>query len=345
MVRAGAIAFFTTIAVIPLVRRFCIRWGLYDLNGPLKIHVGAIPRLGGVAIALSLVAGVVFNHQFEAIQARPFLIALGLIWTVGFVDDIQRLSPILRLAIQIAGGVLLWYGGWRLPWFENPAINLAGVCLLAVVFINAFNFLDGADGLCAGVTGIIAAGYIFLPGVALSGLGSLVAWSLLGASLGFLFFNFPPNAIIFMGDSGSTVFGFCIAFLGLDFCRSNAVNPNRITVLFPIAVAALPLFDATLAVLRRLRGRNSLLLGDREHFYDRLMGLGWTPRRVALATYVLTAATCAIAGLTLKCDFRHALSLCIGTAGILLISGLRLRSLKQNQQRRDKPDDFSPIAQ
>src|SRR5271168_553665 len=105
MVRAGAIAFFTIVAVIPVVRRFCIRWGLYDLNGLLKIHVGAIPRLGGVAIILSLVAGMVFNHHFDSMQARPFLIALALIWAVGFVDDIQSLSPVLRLAIQIGGGI------------------------------------------------------------------------------------------------------------------------------------------------------------------------------------------------------------------------------------------------
>jgi len=344
MVRAGAIAFFTIVAVIPVVRRFCIRWGLYDLNGPLKIHVGAIPRLGGVAIILSLVAGMVFNHHFDSMQARPFLIALALIWAVGFVDDIQSLSPVLRLAIQIGGGILLWYGGWRLPWFENPAINLAGVCLLAVVFINAFNFLDGADGLCAGVTGIIAAGYIFLPGVALSELGSLVAWSLLGASLGFLVFNFP-KASIFMGDCGSTVVGFCVVFLGLDFYRSNAANPTGVTALFPILIAGLPLLDAILTVSRRLHGRSSLLQGDRCQFYDRLMGLGWTPRRVALTTYVLTAAICAIAGLALKCDFRQALSLSVGTAVILLIAGLRLGSLRQNQQPQDKPDDYSPVAQ
>jgi UDP-GlcNAc:undecaprenyl-phosphate GlcNAc-1-phosphate transferase len=331
MFRAGAIAFFTTIAVIPIVRRFCIRWGLYDLNGPLKIHVGAIPRLGGVAIILSLVAGVVLNHHSDAMQARPFLIALALIWTVGLVDDIHGLSPVLRLAIQIGGGVLLWYGGWRLPWFENSAFNLVGVCFLAVVFINAFNFLDGADGLCAGVTGIIAAGYIFLPGVALSGLGSLIAWSLMGASLGFLFFNFP-RASVFMGDCGSTAFGFCIAFLGLDFYRSNAGNPNHISVLFPIAVAALPLFDAILTVSRRLYGRSSLLLGDRRQFYDLLMELGWSPQKVALTTYGLSAAICAIAGLVLKCDFRQALSLSVGAAVILLIAGLRLGSLKQIQE-------------
>jgi UDP-GlcNAc:undecaprenyl-phosphate GlcNAc-1-phosphate transferase len=343
MVRAGAIAFFATIAVVPLVRRFCIRWGLFDLNGPLKIHVGAIPRLGGVAIILALVAGVAFNHQFDPVQARPFLIALALIWAVGFVDDIQGLSPILRLAIQIAGGILLWYGGWRLPWVENSAINLAGVCLLAVAFVNAFNFLDGADGLCAGVTGIIAAAYIFFPGVALSKLGSLVAWSLLGASLGFLLFNFP-RASVFMGDGGSTVFGFCIAFLGLDFWNSSAANPTG-SALFPILIAGLPLLDATLAVSRRLLGSGHLLHGDRLHFYDLLAELGWTPRKVALTTYVSTAALCAIAALALKCDFRLALSLSIGIAGILLIAGLRLGSLRQNQEPQDKPANCPPVAQ
>jgi UDP-N-acetylmuramyl pentapeptide phosphotransferase/UDP-N-acetylglucosamine-1-phosphate transferase len=141
------------------------------------------------------------------------------------------------------------------------------------------------------------------------------------------------------------VFGFCIAFLGLDFYRSNAGNPNHLTVLFPIFGAALPLLDATLAVSRRLLGGGHLFYGDRRHYHDLMRELGWSPRKVTLMTYALTAGICAIAGLVLKCDFRKALSLFIGTAGILLIAGLRLGSLRQNQETQDKPADCSPITQ
>jgi UDP-N-acetylmuramyl pentapeptide phosphotransferase/UDP-N-acetylglucosamine-1-phosphate transferase len=121
MVRAGAIAFFATIAVVPLVRRFCIRWGLFDLNGPLKIHVGAIPRLGGVAIILALVAGVAFNHQFDPVQARPFLIALALIWAVGFVDDIQGLSRFKSQEVSCCGTAAGDSLGSKIPRSTSPA--------------------------------------------------------------------------------------------------------------------------------------------------------------------------------------------------------------------------------
>jgi len=134
-------------------------------------------------------------------------------------------------------------------------------------------------------------------------------------------------------------------FLGLDFYRSNAANPNSATALFPIMVAGLPLLDATLAVSRRLLGGGYLLHGDRRHYYDLLVGLGWAPRKVALMTYTLAAAICAIAGLVLKCDFRQALWLSIGTAGILLIAGWRLGSLKQNEEWQNKRADCSPVVQ
>lgn len=343
MLRAGAIAFITTIVFVPLVRYLCNHWGLFDPSGPLKIHSGEIPRLGGVAIAASIVTGVSFSRIIAARPVWPFLVALALIWAVGFTDDIRRVSATLRLAVQIGAGLMLWYGGWRLPWFPSTTINLLGVCLLTVGFVNAFNFLDGADGLCAGVTAIIAAGYAILPGVTLSALGQLVAWSLLGASVGFLFFNFPP-ADIFMGDSGSTVLGFCVGFLGFDFYRSNATNLNGAAELFPILIAALPLLDAILAVSRRLRSRRFLLRGDRRHFYDLLMRLGWSPRKVALMTYAISIALCGIAWLVLQFDYKNALLLTIASVGALLAAGVRLGSLRQNEKARANLDEYRPIT-
>jgi UDP-GlcNAc:undecaprenyl-phosphate GlcNAc-1-phosphate transferase len=331
MIRAGVPAFITTLVLVPLIRRLCNRWGLFDQSGPLKIHLGAIPRLGGVAMAASIAAGVGFNLPIKSMPICPFLAALVLIWGVGFIDDIRGLAPILRLAVQIFGGILLWYGGWRLPLLTYSSVNLAGVCLFVMLFANAFNFLDGADGLCAGVTAIIATGYILLPGITLSRLGSLVAWSLLGTSTGFLFFNFPV-ANIFMGDSGSTVLGFCVAFLGLDLYRSNVTNLNGIIVFFPLLIAAVPLLDGILVVSRRLRGHRKVLAGDRCHFYDFLMAQRWSSRRIAITAYATSAAMCGIAGLALKCEFRIAFILCLTSVTTLLLFGLRLGTWKENEK-------------
>jgi UDP-GlcNAc:undecaprenyl-phosphate/decaprenyl-phosphate GlcNAc-1-phosphate transferase len=331
LLRPEAIAFFSTLILIPIVRGFCIHCGLYDSVGPLKIHSQAIPRLGGVAIALAFAAGISFAGPVSRMHVWPFFAALILIWAAGIVDDIWFLSPSLRLAAQIGGGILLWYGGWQLPWLKPGPANLAAVCFLTVLLINCFNFLDGSDGLCAGVTGIIAAAYLVLPGFTLSFPGTTVAWSLLGVSIGFLVFNFPP-ARIFMGDSGSTVLGFGVAFLAFDFYRANATSERPIVLAVPLLMAALPLLDGILAVLRRLQGGRSLLHGDRRHFYDLLLDLSWSPRRVALTIYVLTAAMCAIAWLDLKCDFTHALLLCAASTIALIVAGVRLGSLRSNDK-------------
>src|ERR1700689_3379804 len=123
--------------------------------------------------------------------------------------------PPFRLLAQIGGALLLYFGGWRLPFSSSAALAIVAQCLFVIVFVNAFNFLDGADGLAAGITAVVALRDGAMPGVGVRVLGFAVAWSLGGACVGFLVFNFPP-AKIFMGDSGSTVLGFSAAFLGLD---------------------------------------------------------------------------------------------------------------------------------
>ena len=118
--------------------------------------------------------------------------------------------------------MLLYAGGWRIAFSSSAAFAIVAQCLYVILFVNAFNFLDGADGLAAGITGVIALGYVVIAGFALSALWAcawLGVW--LGACAGFLFFNFPP-AKIFMGDSGSTVLGFSVAFLGLDFIAAHS---------------------------------------------------------------------------------------------------------------------------
>lgn len=325
-------AFIATLVLVPVVRQFCIRWNIYDPTGPLKIHSQPIPRLGGVAITLAFGAAISFAGHLFWIHFWPFLAALALIWTAGLADDIWLLPPVSRLVAQIGGAALLWMGGWRFPWIMSNPANLAAVCFLTVLIINSFNFLDGSDGLCAGVTGTIAVAYLIIPGFTLSFLGTTVAWSLLGVSAGFLVFNFPPSRGIFMGDSGSTVLGFGVAFLAFDFYRANTANDRYTSILVPLMMAALPLLDGILTVLRRLRGGDSPLHGDRLHFYDLLLGLGWSSQRVALTIYAVTGAMCFVAWLVLQSDFTRALLLCVASTGAFVAVAVRLGSLQSNER-------------
>lgn len=328
---AFSAALLLVLICVPVIIRACIHWRLFDQPGRLKIHSHPIPRLGGVALALALTAGTIFAARSASANYLFFLAALVLIWLAGLADDIRELAPQIRLAAQAAGGILLYFGGWRVSHIGSgyfaPVWDCLCVALAVILFVNAFNFLDGADGLAAGVAGIIALAYVIIPGVALSPLGYAVACSLLGACAGFLLFNFPP-AKLFMGDSGSTVLGFSVAFLALDFFRASSAAARGTPWLFPILIAALPLLDALFAVARRLRNGNSPLHGDRGHFYDLLLAAGWPARRVALTCYFLTALLGLAGWLATEADFKSRIILLIACLAGLLAAALRLGSFR-----------------
>ncbi len=277
-----------TVATLPIVLRQARRWNLYDAEGPLKIHTRRVPRLGGVALFCGLLSGVLVSRLAGFYQSWVPFVAILIVWLTGLVDDLRNLSPLVRLAMQVIAGTILWQSGWCLPLITNRPLNLLGTCLFVAAFINAFNLLDGADGVAAGVSFVIAFGYALYRGSELSPSGIVVSASLAACSLGFLIFNFPP-ARIFMGDSGSTLLGMGVAFLSLDFYRTSTAS--RFHLIPPLVFAALPLLDLALAVARRLRKRTSLFDGDRQHVYDLLLQRGWPARRVtivcALATVLL----------------------------------------------------------
>jgi len=289
---AGIIAFVCVLASAPVVGAICSRWNLFDRPGPLKIHAHPIPRLGGVAIAI----GIVVATTIEAHANREMLLwlaAYGIIWLSGFVDDIRGLPPLARLAAQLSSGLVLWLGGWRLPLAVPAWASLALICGVIVLFVNAFNFLDGSDGLAAGATAIIAAAYIALAYIGAGPpraetLGLIVAWALFGTCTGFLSRNLPP-ARLFMGDAGSVGLGFCVAFLGIELLSRASGQPNGMRWLFPLLVATVPILDGIVVVLRRVKQGRSAFQGDRFHYYDLLMARGWCARTVALGTYAVTA--------------------------------------------------------
>lgn len=312
--------------VLPIVRRVAVLWNLYDApTGPLKIHSIPIPRIGGVALVGGLVAGVAASGVGFGYPILGFYLALTLIWAAGFVDDLRGLSAASRLAVQIGAAILLSQTPWRLLLFGNGMLDTAATCLFVAVFANAFNFLDGADGLAGGVAGIVGLGYAVVYGIPVLSAGGAIAWGLLGSCLGFLVFNFPP-ARIFMGDSGSTTLGVVVAFLGLDFYRVHHGLGSHLLV--PIVFAALPLMDFFIAVLRRLRRRVSPFSGDRQHFYDLLLQQGWSARRVVLGAYAVTTIFLALGWLCNQRDWTSSLVLLFLVLAYLLTTAIRLGSLR-----------------
>jgi len=326
---AGGVAFGLVVLLVPVTMRLCRRWNLYDFPGPLKIHAQPVPRLGGAAIAVALFAGPILCSRVSVESAWPYFAALGLVWIAGLVDDARGLSPVLRFVPQIAAGALLWHGGWRVPLLGDGALDLAATCLFAAFIINALNFLDGSDGVASGVAGIIAAAYVALPGASRSPLGYAVAWSLAGACAGFLIFNFP-RAKLYMGDSGSTSLGFVIAFLALNFYRSAGVSTSLL--LFPFWVAALPLVDALLAIIRRLRARASPLHGDLRHASDLLRARGWSARSVAYACYGITAGLAIVGWMAVRTGSARFYFFAAPFLAALFLASIRLGSLEPGKR-------------
>lgn len=321
----GALAFVVCVLLLPIVLRLANQWKLHDLPGELKPHAAPTPRLGGIGIGCALVVGISVGGAGLFSPALYVFLALLLVWITGLIDDLRGLPARTKLLAQVLAGLLVSQSEWRLAVFSNTLVDICLTCIFVVLFINAFNFFDGADGLTAGVSAVASFGYALLYTMRAPSVGAAVSWSLLGACLGFLLFNFPP-AKIFMGDSGSTALGFLVAFLGLDFYRVHHAIGTRLFL--PLIFAGLPLLDLFLAVFRRIRKRTSPFMGDRQHLYDLLQEQGWSARPIAFGSYLATAGLVLLGWLSTYLNPAVALLAIVVTFGSLFITAVRLGSLR-----------------
>lgn len=321
----GLASFLVCAGMLPVVRHFATRWQLHDAPGSLKIHTIPTPRLGGVAVGCALLLGISIGGTGLFVHALEFYLALLLVWGVGLMDDLLNLSPVTRLWAQFAAGFLIAQTEWRLAITGNPILDTLATCIFVSIFANAFNFFDGSDGLVGGVAAVVALGYIILYTNRAASVGAAVSWSLFGACLGFLLFNFPP-AKIFLGDSGSTLLGLVVAFLSLDFYKMHhAIGTHW---LLPLVFAGLPLMDFFLAIFRRLKKRVSPFSGDRQHFYDLLLQQGWSAGPVAMGAYFVTGTLILIGWVCNQSNWIFSTLILCATFGYMLVSAVRLGSIR-----------------
>jgi UDP-GlcNAc:undecaprenyl-phosphate GlcNAc-1-phosphate transferase len=239
---------------------------------------------------------------------------------LGLIDDRRNLGAVAKLAVQIAvaTGVVV-FAEVRVLTMAGPALSIAATILWLVGIINAFNFLDNADGLSVGVAAICAAA--LLAATVQMEQMFVTAWLcvLLGAMLGYLPYNYPP-ASTFMGDSGSLVIGY---FLGVLTCLTTYVRPDAPvalgSLLMPVVLMAVPLYDMASVVFLRLRRGESIWRGDQRHFSHRLIGRGMTPTAAILTIYLCTAGTAIAASLLPHVDNVGAALVAGQTVLILLI--------------------------
>jgi UDP-N-acetylmuramyl pentapeptide phosphotransferase/UDP-N-acetylglucosamine-1-phosphate transferase len=257
------------------------RSGALDQPNQRSLHSQPVPRSGGLGILLAAAVGL------AATSAAIWLVAaLLLIASVSWLDDQKHLPILVRFGSHFcAAGIVVWYGGlpaWPL-WATVAAV-------LAVVWMtNLYNFMDGMNGLAGGMA-LFGFGALAL-GAQAAGAGdiALVAGCIAAGAAGFLIFNFDP-ARIFMGDVGSIPLGFLAAVLGL-----GGVRQGLWPLWFPIVVFSPFIVDATVTLSRRALRGDKVWQAHREHYYQRLVRMGWSHRRTALAEYALMAAMAALA--------------------------------------------------
>lgn len=284
------IPFIFTLIVTPLISRFAFKRDIVDRPGAHKVHRKAKPLLGGVAIFAAFAMMLLFFFPTDDKLVALVLATLVLVAT-GLLDDIYDLKPLLKLAGQTAAAAIVVLGNIHLyqvllDYFNRFMIPDFVVLFLIigwiVMMINAFNLIDGLDGLAAGTAVIIFSAMAVLS-IIEGGRANVLGVQLvgLGACLGFLRYNFYP-AKIFMGDTGSMLLGFILAtthLYSIKFPFSSQL------VLGSMFIFAYPALDITYAFYRRLCNRCSLFAADRAHIHHVLQSFGFSVRRTVIIIY------------------------------------------------------------
>ncbi|MDQ1008280.1 UDP-GlcNAc:undecaprenyl-phosphate GlcNAc-1-phosphate transferase [Streptomyces sp. V4I23] len=311
------------------VRKFAIAAGAMPEIRARDVHREPTPRLGGIAMFGGLCAGLLFadhlanlNDVFElSNEPRALLSGAALIWLIGVLDDKFEIDALIKLGGQmIAAGVMV-VQGLTILWIPVPGVgtvsltawqgNLLTVALV-VLTINAVNFVDGLDGLAAGMVCITSGAFFMYAyrlwygyGIESAAPATLFAAILMGMCLGFLPHNMHP-ARIFMGDSGSMLIGLVLAagaisitgqvdpdrlgiFVGGERAATHAMLPVFIPLLLPLTITALPVADLLLAIVRRTWRGQSPFAADRGHLHHRLLEIGHSHSRAVLIMYFWSA--------------------------------------------------------
>lgn len=300
LIFAGAllIAFGTT----PVARRVAPRLGVMDHPNPRKVHAHPMPLLGGVAIVTaSLITLVLFRDRFEFQQLISILIGGALVSLLGIYDDRWGLRPILKLIGQIFAATILIVSGVKVSVLPFEWLNILATLLWVVGLTNSLNLLDNMDGLSSGVAAVCASFFVVMAALSRQTYVGALSAALLGASLGFLAYNFNP-ASIFMGDAGSMFLGFVLAAVGIKLRFPD--NVPFVTWMVPVIVMGMPIFDTTLVSISRLRrGKNPLTTAGKDHTSHRLVSMGFSTREAVMSHYLISGMYGMVAILITQASF------------------------------------------
>ena len=302
-------AFATTFATLPLWRSWCLRHRLVDDPGHRKIHESPTPLAGGLAVLTGLLlpliaagavlklnpieitgaAPLVHGLNRRALQLAAILFGAVAVTILGWLDDKHELRALPKFAGQLLIAALLCAAGVRITLFvPNLIFSYAVTILWLLTLINAFNFMDNMNGLCAGLGAIGAWHFAALSAADGQYLVALIALLACGALLGFLPHNFP-QARAFLGDAGSHLTGYLLAVLAILPHFYTPQRPRPLAVLTPLAVLAIPLLDLAWVVILRWRRGRPFYVGDTNHLSHRLVRAGLSKTTAVLLIWLAAA--------------------------------------------------------
>ena len=300
------VALLATLLATPLAKCIAQHLGAIDKPDERRINKVPIPRMGGIGIALGLVAAVavqvagtkllgwptvfVPHMQLQGVDYKLLTVAVVIVFLTGAIDDVRNLKPRQKLLGQVLAACIAAASGLVIGNVANPfTAELIPIGWLAypitvvylVAFTNVINLIDGLDGLAAGITAISCAAMFYLSYEAHQIDAAVLACILAGCCLGFLRYNFNP-ASIFMGDCGSNMLGFLLGVIAL-------LGVNRVaaatTLIVPLVIAGVPIIDTFAAIVRRRRGHTAISQADTGHIQHRLIKQGFDQRQAALMIY------------------------------------------------------------
>lgn len=296
----AAKAFFIALILTPIIRDISRSFNVVDRPGERKVHVHPVPRVGGVAIAisygLSLIAiGGVDRPWSTGLAPGKVIPGAAIAFLVGLLDDLISLRPAVKLGGLVVAATVAFQSGLHvgdvfqqnLPvWIDYP-LSVFWLVLAS----NALNLIDGLDGLCAGM-GLLSTLTLFTAAMLHANQPLAYAtFPLAGALLGFLCYNIAP-ATVFLGDSGALLIGFLLGSYGMFWTQKKF---TLLSMIVPLLALSIPLLDVSLSVLRRLIGRQPIFQGDRGHIHHRLLDQGLSPRQAVWVLYLVGGLAAAFA--------------------------------------------------
>lgn len=286
------VTFIISVILVPIASKIAHHIGAIDIPNERKVHTKPMPRLGGLAIYGAFLVGYMLYGELTT-QMISILIGSFIILLIGIFDDVKPISARYKFLVQIlAALIVVIYGQLYFTEITFLGLNLKfnlwisyGLSTLFIVAIsNAINLIDGLDGLAGGISSIyfMTISIITIILNKITGLDFMLSLILLGATIGFLVYNFPP-AKIFMGDSGSLFLGFMISVIALISFKVATLT----SLVIPIVILAIPIFDTLLAIFRRLLKGESIGTPDKEHFHHQLLKLKFSPKVSIIIIYMI----------------------------------------------------------